>query len=61
MLVEKMVEVATEHGYRGIYAVAQDNNLAACKFYLKNGFVIGGFVSVAMPPYAPLEAFRFVS
>jgi len=29
--------------YQGIYTIAQDNNLGACKFYLKSGFVIGGF------------------
>lgn len=29
--------------YEGIYTVAQDNNLAACQFYLRNGFTIGGF------------------
>lgn len=29
-------------GYRGIYTQAQDNNLGACLFYLRRGFVIGG-------------------
>lgn len=33
---------AKELGYKGMYTVGQDNNLAACKFYLKQGFVIGG-------------------
>ena len=28
--------------YKGIYTIAQDNNLGACQFYLKSGFVIGG-------------------
>lgn len=42
MLVEKMKEIAREHHYDGIYAVCQDNNLAACNFYIKSGFVIGG-------------------
>lgn len=28
--------------YQGLYTIAQDNNLAACKFYLKQNFVIGG-------------------
>ncbi len=42
-LVEKSLEVALQKGYRGIYAVGQANNLAACRFYLKNGFTIGGF------------------
>lgn len=42
LLVEKMKELALEQGYRGIYTQGQDNNLAACLFYLKSGFVIGG-------------------
>ena len=36
-------ELAREKGYRGIYVIAQDNNLGACLFYLKCGFRIGGF------------------
>lgn len=27
----------------GLYTIAQDNNLSACLFYLKQGFEIGGF------------------
>lgn len=42
-LIEKAKEVAASHGYRGIYTVGQDNNLSACKFYIKSGFCIGGF------------------
>ena len=42
-LMEKAEEVAAERGYRGIYAICQDNNLGACRFYLKQGFQIGGF------------------
>lgn len=42
MLIKKSKEVALENGYRGLYTQGQDNNLAACLFYLKNGFVIGG-------------------
>ena len=34
--------IAKELGYRGLWVVAQDNNLAACRFYLKQGFAIGG-------------------
>ena len=41
-LIEKSAELAKARGYRGIYTVGQDNNLAACGFYLKSGFVIGG-------------------
>ena len=42
MLIEKSKETALEQGYRGIYTQGQDNNLGACLFYMKNGFVIGG-------------------
>lgn len=35
-------ELALDCGYRGLYTQGQDNNLAACLFYIKNGFVIGG-------------------
>lgn len=41
-LVEKCKEIALKQGYRGLYTQGQDNNLGACLFYLKNGFVIGG-------------------
>lgn len=43
MLMEKSKEIALEKGYKGIYTVGQDNNLTACKFYIKSGFIIGGF------------------
>ena len=42
-LIRKAMEVALEKGYNGIYAIGQENNLAACKFYLRCGFEIGGF------------------
>ncbi|MDP4091595.1 MAG: GNAT family N-acetyltransferase, partial [Bacillota bacterium] len=42
MLMEKAKEVAKSRNYNGIYTRAQDNNLGACLFYLKNDFVIGG-------------------
>lgn len=41
-LIQKAGEIAAENGYRGIYTQGQDNNLGACLFYLKSGFVIGG-------------------
>lgn len=41
-LIEKAKEICLQKGYRGIYTQAQDNNLSACKFYLKTGFYIGG-------------------
>lgn len=42
MLMNGAEEIAKELGYRGLWVVAQDNNLAACRFYLKQGFAIGG-------------------
>lgn len=42
MLIDKCKEIAIEQGYRGVYTQGQDNNLGACKFYLKCGFQIGG-------------------
>lgn len=42
-LIEKAMEVAGERNYNGIYAIGQDNNLGACRFYLSIGFEIGGF------------------
>lgn len=42
MLIDKSKEVAVSQGYKGLYTKGQDNNLGACLFYLKNGFVIGG-------------------
>ena len=42
-LIEKAKEVADSRGYRGIYTIGQDNNLSACRFYIKSGFRIGGF------------------
>ncbi|KRN27011.1 GNAT family N-acetyltransferase [Liquorilactobacillus mali] len=34
--------IAKGKKYKGIWTVGQNNNLAACKFYLKYGFEIGG-------------------
>lgn len=42
MLMEASKEIALANGYRGLYTQGQDNNLAACLFYIKNGFAIGG-------------------
>ena len=41
-IMEKAKQIAAEQRYKGIYTVAQDNNLPACQFYLKAGFHIGG-------------------
>ncbi len=42
-LIRASLELARARGYNGLYTVGQDNNLSACLFYLKEGFVIGGF------------------
>ena len=42
-LIHAGLEEAKKRGYRGLYTVAQDNNLNACLFYLRTGFAIGGF------------------
>lgn len=42
LLIEKSKEVAVQQGYRGLYTQGQDNNLGACRFYIKAGFHIGG-------------------
>ena len=41
-LIQKAKEVCVAHGYSGLYTQGQDNNLAACLFYVKTGFRIGG-------------------
>ncbi len=41
-LIEEGKALCREHGYLGIYTQGQDNNVAACLFYLHAGFVIGG-------------------
>ena len=41
-MVDAAGKYAIEHGYRGIWTIGQDNNLAACLFYVHNGFRIGG-------------------
>ena len=42
-LIRAGLEEAQKRGYKGLYTIAQDNNLYACLFYLKAGFAIGGF------------------
>lgn len=42
-LITTSIKIARQHHYRGLYTIGQDNNLSACLFYLKTGFVIGGF------------------
>ncbi|MBQ8859373.1 MAG: GNAT family N-acetyltransferase [Clostridia bacterium] len=41
-LIDKAKAIALENGYRGLWTQGQDNNLAACLFYIANGFAIGG-------------------
>ena len=42
-LIGKCREIARNRGKIGVYTIAQDNNLNACRFYLSCGFEIGGF------------------
>ena len=42
-LINKGFEIACQEKYKGLYTIAQDNNIVACQFYLKQGFAIGGF------------------
>lgn len=37
-----LYDLKVNSGYRGVYTQGQDNNLGACKFYLKCGFQLGG-------------------
>ena len=46
-LIGAACALAAQRGDIGLYTCAQDNNLAACRFYLKAGFEIGGFDSRA--------------
>jgi ribosomal protein S18 acetylase RimI-like enzyme len=41
-LIDEGMKIAKENNYQGIYTIGQDNNLSACTFYIKSGFVIGG-------------------
>lgn len=42
MLMNKAEEWAKEKGLSGLSLEAQDDNLGACRFYMKQGFEIGG-------------------
>ncbi|OQA34163.1 MAG: TDP-fucosamine acetyltransferase [Betaproteobacteria bacterium ADurb.Bin341] len=42
LLMDAAVNWARERGLRGVSLETQDNNLAACRFYLKYGFRLGG-------------------
>ena len=41
-LIEKAKEICKSRNYNGIYTIGQDNNVAACLFYINKGFRIGG-------------------
>lgn len=41
-MMDAAYKYAREHGYRGIWTIGQENNLAACLFYVNTGFRIGG-------------------
>ena len=45
-IATKMIEESEDYlkrlNYRGIWTIAQNNNLGACLFYINNGFRIGG-------------------
>lgn len=41
-LIRFGLQEAKNRGYNGIWTIGQDNNLGACRFYLRQGFVIGG-------------------
>lgn len=41
-LIQECRKEAVKRKYKGIYTVAQDDNLIACQFYLNEGFEIGG-------------------
>ncbi|GAA2964979.1 GNAT family N-acetyltransferase [Lactobacillus kefiranofaciens subsp. kefirgranum] len=42
-LIKAALNEAHQLKLQGVYTIAQDNNLSACLFYLKNSFEIGGF------------------
>lgn len=43
LMMRRAMDCAQEQGLRGLCLTVQDNNLAACRFYLSLGFEIGGF------------------
>ena len=45
-LVNKAIEWAKNEGMKGLALETQDNNLLACRFYLKCGFVLGAVNSM---------------
>ena len=43
LLIRACLEEAKRQGMQGVYTIAQDDNVPACRFYLKCGFAVGGF------------------
>ncbi len=41
-LLQGALEKAHELGLLGVWLICQDNNLGACRFYMKNGYELGG-------------------
>ncbi|MGO1068688.1 GNAT family N-acetyltransferase [Lysobacter sp. CA199] len=42
-LIDRALAWARERGLPGVMLETQDNNVAACRFYERKGFVLGGF------------------
>ena len=42
LLMDNAVQWSKENGFNGLSLETQDNNLLACRFYLKYGFALGG-------------------
>jgi ribosomal protein S18 acetylase RimI-like enzyme len=42
-LMNRAIQWAREQGFPGLTLETQDNNVPACKFYEKCGFILGGF------------------
>lgn len=42
-LLQRAIDWARERGHPGLMLETQDHNVAACRFYARHGFVLGGF------------------
>lgn len=52
-LVQKAAEWAKEQGLSGLALETQDTNLLACRFYLRQGFQIGGINTLFYRNFSP--------
>lgn len=61
MLMDAAVRWGKEKGFNGVSLETQDNNLAACRFYLQYGFELGGIDAkvYARPSYRGETALYF--